>query len=224
MLREIAHFVRHSPEVIRLQSNHSRAEFLDLVMAHADEHGYCAIRRAVVGDLRGRVLEIGCGTGSMFELYDPAASVVAIEPEADFRERAVERARKVGKRIEVVEGDGMALAYGNDSFDAVVLGLVLCSVPSVEGVLREAYRVLRRSGVLRAFEHVRSKDRVAGLLMDAANPLWLRLNKQGCNLNREPREVIARVGFVVDEVYPFKTFETMLPAFPMIRIEAHKPA
>jgi ubiquinone/menaquinone biosynthesis C-methylase UbiE len=224
MLREIAHFLRHGPGVARLQASHNRAEFLDLVMEHADARGYGAMRRAVVGDLRGRVLEIGCGTGAMFDRYDPAATVVALEPEADFRERAVERARKFGTRIEVVDGNGMALAYENDTFDAVVLGLVLCSVPSVEAVLREAYRVVRPSGLLRAFEHVRSKERLAGLLMDAGNPLWLRLNKQGCNWNRDPREEMARVGFVVDEVYPFKTFETMLPAFPMIRVEAHKPA
>jgi ubiquinone/menaquinone biosynthesis C-methylase UbiE len=224
MLREIAHFLRHSPEALRLQAGHSRAEFLDLVTTRANERGYGAVRRDVVGGLRGRILEIGCGTGSMFDYYDPAATVVALEPEADFFELAVKRAEKFGKRIDVVGGNGMALAFEGDSFDAVVLGLVLCSVPSVEAVLREAYRVVRPSGLLRAFEHVRSKDRLAGLLMDAGNPLWLRLNRQGCNWNRDPREAIARAGFVVDQVHSFKTFDTMLPAFPMIRVEAHKPA
>jgi ubiquinone/menaquinone biosynthesis C-methylase UbiE len=224
MLREIAHFLRHGPEAMRLQANHSRAEFLDLVMTRADERGYGAVRRALVGDLRGRVLEIGCGTGAMFDYYAPAANVVALEPEADFFELAVKRAERFGKRIEVVGGNGMALAFENDSFDAVVLGLVLCSVPSVEGVLGEAYRVLRPSGLLRAFEHVRSKDRLAGFLMDACNPLWLRLNKQGCHWNRDPLEAMAQAGFVVDDVHLFKTFDTMLPAFPMIRVEAHKPA
>jgi ubiquinone/menaquinone biosynthesis C-methylase UbiE len=160
----------------------------------------------------------------MFDHYDAAASVVALEPEADFFELAARKAEKLGKRIEVVGGDGMALAFEDDSFDAVVLGLVLCSVPSVEAVLRESYRVLRPSGSLRAFEHVRSKGRLTGLLMDAGNPVWLRLNKQGCNWNRDPLEAMARAGFVVDDVVRFKTFDTMLPAFPMVRVEAHKPA
>ena len=83
-----------SPEALRLQANHSRAEFLDLVMTRADERGYGEVRRAVVSDLRGRILEIGCGTGAMFDYYGPAASVVAIEPEADFFELAVKRARR----------------------------------------------------------------------------------------------------------------------------------
>jgi ubiquinone/menaquinone biosynthesis C-methylase UbiE len=223
MFREIAHFLSHAPEALRLQANHSRAEFLELVMSRADEHGYGEQRRAMVEGLRGRVLEIGCGTGAMFEYYGPEANVVALEPESDFFELAVKRAAKVGKRIEVVGGDGMALTYDSGSFDAVVLGLVLCSVPSVEGVLREAHRVLHPSGLLRALEHVRSKDRVAGFLMDTCDPLWLRLNKQGCHWNRDPLEAMAHVGFVVDGVHPYKTFETMLPAFPMIRVEAHKP-
>jgi SAM-dependent methyltransferase len=224
MLREIAHFLRHAPEAMRLQAKHSRADFLALLMTRADESGYGAVRRALVGDLRGRVLEIGCGTGAMFDYYDPAASVVAIEPEADFFELAFTQAGKLGKRIEVTDGDGMALAFESESFDAVVLGLVLCSVPSVEAVLREAFRVLRAAGLLRAFEHVRSKDRLAGFLMDAGDPLWLRLNKQGCHWNRDPRAAMREAGFVVDGVHSFKTFETMLPAFPMIRVEAHKPA
>lgn len=224
MLREIAHFLRHGPETMRLQANHSRAEFLEIVMTRAAEGGYGEVRRALVAGLRGRVLEIGCGTGAMFEYYDPGATVLALEPEADFFEHAVKRAEKFGKRIEVVDGNGMALDFESDSFDAVVLGLVLCSVPSVEAVLREAHRVARPSGLLRALEHVRSKDRLAGLLMDAGNPLWLRLNKQGCNWNRDPLEAMVQAGFVVDDVYPFKTFDTLLPAFPMIRVEAHKPA
>ena len=60
--------------------------------------------------------------------------------------------------------------------------------------------------------------------MDAIDPLWLRLNKQGCHWNRDPLEAMARVGFVVDKVDAFKTFDTMLPAVPMIRVEAHRPA
>jgi ubiquinone/menaquinone biosynthesis C-methylase UbiE len=224
MLREIAHFLRHGPEVSRLHASHSRAEFLDLMMKRADDHGYGEVRRALVAGLRGRVLEIGCGTGTMFDYYDAAATVVAIEPEADFRELATQRAETFGKRVEVMDGTGMALDFESDSFDAVVLGLVLCSVPSVEAVLREAHRVVRPSGLLRAFEHVRSKNRLAGLLMDASNPLWLRLNRQGCNWNRDPLEAMPETGFVVDNVYPFKTYETLNPAFPMIRVEAHKPA
>jgi SAM-dependent methyltransferase len=69
MLEEISHFVRHAPEVLALQKNYSRAEFMDLLNRRSDEHGYAEVRREVLEGLSGRVLEIGCGTGSMFAYY-----------------------------------------------------------------------------------------------------------------------------------------------------------
>ena len=117
----------------------------------------------------------------------------------------------------------MELGFADGSFDAVVCGLVLCSVPSVERVLAEAFRVLRAGGQLRALEHVRSEEAVAGFLMDMANPLWLRLNRQGCCWNRNPIGDIERAGFAIDDLMSFKRFDTVMPAFPMRRIKAHRP-
>src|SRR5262249_47550555 len=99
MIRGIAHFMRHSPEVLRCQKEHPRAEFLDIFNDRADSQGYAEVRRELVGDLTGSVLEIGCGTGSMFRYYDERARVDAIEPEADFLERAIAKASQTEGRI-----------------------------------------------------------------------------------------------------------------------------
>jgi SAM-dependent methyltransferase len=224
MIKEVAHFVRHAPEMARLQRRLSRAEFLDALNTRADAQGYAEIRRELVGDLSGRVLEIGCGTGTMFNYYGPEVDVDAIEPEEDFLKLAIAKADRTPKKIHVAKGDGMHLSVGDATFDAVVLGLVLCSVPSVEPVVSEAWRVLRGGGQLRALEHVRSDGSIAGPLMDIANPLWLRLNRQGCNWNRDPIASIERAGFRLDDVRAFQRFDTIIPAFPMRRIRAHKPS
>lgn|SRR5262245_223837 len=223
MIKEIAHFLRNAPEVLRMQRQHSRAEFSDLLNAKADAQGYAAVRRELVGDLSGRVLEIGCGTGSMFHYYGDGVELDAIEPEHDFLALAVAKARNATGHIRAALGDGMNLAFSDSSFDAVVLGFVLCSVPSVERVLAEAFRVLRAGGRLRAIEHVRSDGIIVGPLMDATNPLWLRLNKQGCNWNRRPLAPIEAAGFEIDDVRAFQRFDTLMPAFPILRIRAHKP-
>jgi hypothetical protein len=60
--------------------------------------------------------------------------------------------------------------------------------------------------------------------MDLTNPLWLRLNRQGCCWNRSPVGEIEGVGFHIDDVMAFKRFDTVLPAFPMRRVRAHKSA
>jgi SAM-dependent methyltransferase len=223
VIKEIAQFVRNAPEVMRLQRGHARAEFVDAMNARIDAQGYAEVRRELVGDLSGRVLEIGCGTGTMFEYYGSGVELDAIEPEPDFLALAVAKAGKSAARIRVAAGDGMSLAFSEGTFDAVVLGLVLCSVPSVERVLAEAFRVLRGGGRLRALEHVRSESVVGGLLMDAANPLWLRLNGQGCNWNRQPIPQIEAAGFRLDDVQAFQRLDTLAPAFPMRRVRAHKP-
>jgi ubiquinone/menaquinone biosynthesis C-methylase UbiE len=224
MFKEIGHFIRTSKEVTKLQKQFPRAEFADLMMTRADAQGYGEVRCELVGDLRGRVLEIGCGTGTMFEYYGPAAQVDAIEPEEDFLALAVAKAAASAGRVKATGGDGMNLGFESGAFDAVVFGLVLCSVPSVKRVLEEAFRVLKPGGQLRALEHVRSEEPVAGFLMDMTNPLWLRLNKQGCRWNRNPIADIEGAGFQLDDVTQFKRFDTIMPAFPMRRVKARKLA
>jgi ubiquinone/menaquinone biosynthesis C-methylase UbiE len=223
MIKEIVQFLRNGPEIARLQRQHTRAEFLDALNARADAQGFSEVRRELVGELSGRVLEIGCGTGTMFEYYKDGVELDAIEPAQDFLALAAPKAGTAAARIRAAAGDGSNLAFPDGTFDAVVLGQVLCSVLSVERVLAEAFRVLRGGGRLHALEHVRSDGAVSGLLMDATNPLWLHLNGQGCNWNRRPLPQIKAAGFQVDDVRAFQRFGTLHPPFPMQRIRAHKP-
>ncbi len=223
MFKEIGHFIRTGKTVSELQKLHPRAEFTDVMMRRIDEQGYAEVRRELVGDLEGRVLDLGCGTGAMFEYFGPNTEVEAIEPEEDFLELAKARTVQAGGRVRVTRGSGMELAFADDSFDAVVFGLVLCSVPSVERVLAEARRVLRPGGELRALEHVRSEAALPGFLMDVGNPLWMRLNKQGCRWNRNPLPAVEAAGFEIEDVMAFKRFDTLMPAFPMRRLKARKP-
>jgi ubiquinone/menaquinone biosynthesis C-methylase UbiE len=223
MFREIAHFIRIAPPLLKLQKEMGQARLFDEISSRVDGEGFDKVRVALIGDLEGRVLEIGGGTGAMFPYYGPAAQVEAIEPDREFLAIAEERAQRTDGRVRVSKGDGMALEFDDASFDAVVFGMVLCSVPSMERALAEAFRVLKPEGRLRALEHVRSTRRLSGIAMDLFNPLWLRMNKQGCNLNRRPREAIASAGFVVEHSSDFQHFYNAMPAFPLQQIEGKRP-
>ena len=52
------------------------------VMARHEPESLKRLRRENLAGLSGRVLEVGAGTGTNFELYpDPVTKVVAVEPE-----------------------------------------------------------------------------------------------------------------------------------------------
>jgi ubiquinone/menaquinone biosynthesis C-methylase UbiE len=223
MLKEMAHFLGNGPEMMRLQRSLDRAEFAQEIVARADLAGFAEHRRALVGDLTGKVLDVGCGTGGCFRFYGSSAEVEAIEPADDFRRLASANAAAFS-RVRVAAGDAMSLGFADESFDAVVFSTVLCSVPSVERAIAEAYRVLRPGGALRVMEHVRSDGLIAGPLMSLFNPLWLRLNKQGCNMNRRPLPFIERSNMAIEHVETFQIFSSGPPAFQFQRIHARKRA
>ncbi|MFQ5751116.1 MAG: class I SAM-dependent methyltransferase [bacterium] len=220
MLKEILHFAVHAPKTLALKRKLSQTELYDTLMLRAEAAGMAMRRASLVEELYGRVLEIGCGTGLMFSHYPERVRLYAIELGADFLRLAQNRVEKSPFQISLVMADGQMLPFATNAFDYVIIALVLCSVSSVERVLTEVKRVLRRDGELRLIEHVRSEHRFNGKLMDLLNPLWLALNKQGCNMNRKTESLLEQNGFKIKESKPFKTFTPGMPTFPKRWIRA----
>jgi SAM-dependent methyltransferase len=221
VLRELAHFLRHAPATAALQRRVSQDELYDTVMARADAAGFAEQRSALVRGLRGRVLEIGAGTGAMFPHYPSDVELVALEPDERFVARARERAGTARCTVRIAVGSAHDLPFDTGSFDAIVSCLVLCSVGDPAKALAEIARVARPGASVRLIEHVRSPRAVAGTLMRVFDPVWVALNKQGCHMDRDTEQSLAGAGFVLDSVHPFQVFAPGIPAFPMRRIESH---
>lgn len=219
MIREVLHVCRHAPATLALKRRVSQDELYAELIGRADRAGLADKRRALVAGLTGHVLELGCGTGAMFPYYE-GVRVTGIEPDEAFAEHA--RRAAGGKPIEVVIGGGEAMPFADGAFDGAVVALVLCSVPDVDRVCRELARVVKPGGAVRLIEHVRSERRIAGALMHAVNPLWLRVNGQGCNLDRDPLPALERAGIRADSAEPFQIWSAGLPAFPMRLIHARR--
>jgi SAM-dependent methyltransferase len=220
MLREVAHFVLHAPATIALKRRVSQEELYETVIARADAAGLADQRSALVGGLRGRVLEIGAGTGAMFRHYGSDVQLVALDPDERFLTRARERAAAAKCSVEIVVGSALDLPFDVESFDAIVSCLVLCSIDDPAKALGEIARIARPGASVRLLEHVRSPRAVAGALMSLFDPVWVALNGQGCHMDRDTEQTLTAAGFFVDAVHPFQVFSAGLPAFPMRRIEA----
>jgi len=92
-----------------------------------------------------RVLEIGCGTGSIARVLSRqpgVAQVVGIDPSPVFIAKARELSA-AGDIVEFEEGDGRSLRFADEDFDVVVVHTSLCHIPQPEQVLTETFRVLR---------------------------------------------------------------------------------
>ncbi len=224
MFRELAHFVRYAPTVVRDQRSLGRLDAFDLFEVRMDRAGRAQWRRVLVADLEGGVLEIGAGTGMMFPYYAEGVRLAATEPDEEYLARAAERAKEAQASITLQVAAAEDRIFPDASFDAVVSANVLCSVRSVEQTLAEVRRVLRPGGRFRLLEHGRSPHRVSALLMDVVNPLWLKVNGVGCNLNRDPVAALGVAGFAIEGVERFQVFAPGAPtAFPTQLIRALRP-
>jgi SAM-dependent methyltransferase len=179
----------------------------------SEEAGLREMRRELLAQARGRVLELGAGTGLNLEHYpETIASLTLVEPDPRMTKQLRERLERSGQGIEVsvVEAPGESLPFADDSFDTVAVTLVLCTVPDQAATLAEIKRVLAPGGQLLFLEHVRSHSPDLAKWQDRLESPW-RFLADGCRCNRDTVAAMGAAGFELDEVD-----EGSLPKMPSI--------
>jgi ubiquinone/menaquinone biosynthesis C-methylase UbiE len=154
-------------------------------------------RRALLGNARGRVVEIGAGTGLNVALYpDEIAELALTEPDASMRKKLTRSLQRNGRAARIVDASAERLPFADASVDTVVSTLVLCTVPDPERTLGEIARVLRPGGQLLFLEHVRANSRFLAACQDYLFRPW-RSFAGGCYCNRPTAELMRASGFLV---------------------------
>jgi len=154
-------------------------------------------RSALLGGARGRVVEIGAGTGLNIAHYpDEISELVLTEPEPAMRRRLARRLQRYARVARIVDAPAERLPLADASVDTVVSTLALCTVKDPERALREIARVLRPDGQLLFIEHVRASSRFLAACQDSLFQPWFRF-AGGCCCNRPTVELMRARGFAV---------------------------
>ncbi len=160
-----------------------------------------ALRHELLEGLTGDVVEIGAGNGLNFTHYpDTVTDVHAIEPEPHLRALATRAAETAAVPVTVLAGTADRLPLPDDSVDAAVLCLVMCSLDDRPAALAEIRRVLRPNGTLRFLEHTIAETpglRIAQRVADAT--VWPLL-AGGCHTATDPAGAITESGFEIASI------------------------
>jgi phosphatidylethanolamine/phosphatidyl-N-methylethanolamine N-methyltransferase len=118
----------------------------------------------VLNQSRGRVLEVGVGTGLSLPDYQRHLEVVGIDLSPEMLEKARERVNEAS--LDHVTGlhemDASDLKFADESFDSVVAMFVMTVVPEPEKVMRELARVVKPGGEVLLVNHFSQREGVRG--------------------------------------------------------------
>lgn len=153
-------------------------------------------REKVVPRARGRVLEVGIGSGLNLPFYDPAkvTKVWGLDPSLEMTRMAERIAGAVRFDVEFISLPGDEIPLADDSVDTVLVTYTLCTIPETILALRQMRRVLRSDGELIFCEHGAAPDANVRRWQNRLTPLWRRLGG-GCHLNRPIPALIEAGGF-----------------------------
>jgi ubiquinone/menaquinone biosynthesis C-methylase UbiE len=173
----------------------------DRAFEASEEAGLREMRRELLEQARGRVLELGSGTGLNLELYprEGLDCLTLTEPDPHMMKQLRRRVKEIGCAADLVETGAEGLPFDDDSYDTVVVTLVLCTVPDQPAALREISRVLKPGGQLLFLEHVRADDPDLARWQDRLEKPW-RFLGDGCHCNRDTEAGIRAAGFELSEL------------------------
>ncbi len=129
-----------------------------------------------------------------FSHYENTARVLVIEPDVSMARGAEKKLRASQAKVELrIADDSFLDSLPDESVDAVVLTLVLCSVEDPAVTLNRVKHVLKEQGALVLIEHVRSMG-AFGRFQDVIAPPWRRA-ADGCHINRDTETFLSEAGF-----------------------------
>jgi ubiquinone/menaquinone biosynthesis C-methylase UbiE len=152
-------------------------------------------RAEVVRGARGRVLEIGVGSGLNLRYYSADVEcVIGLDPSPKLLDLARKRAITAAVPVDLIRSSATAIPFADASVDTVVMTWTLCSIPDPGEALAEMRRVLKADGRLLFIEHGLASEPSVERWQNRLTPFWRRIGG-GCHLNRKMDALMDAAGF-----------------------------
>jgi ubiquinone/menaquinone biosynthesis C-methylase UbiE len=143
---------------------------------------------------RGRLLEVGIGSGASLALYGSEVYVTGIDVSTGMLAIARARLEQLGRDGDLREMDAQALDFPEHSFDSVAFNLCLCTIPDPARALREAIRVAKAGAPMTFLEHVRSDRMWVALPQDLLNVFSRAIHDR---VNQRTEDLVRAAGIEV---------------------------
>jgi ubiquinone/menaquinone biosynthesis C-methylase UbiE len=172
------------------------ARWFDLVEGIPDVLGVRKLRRQLLRQASGNVLEVAVGTGKNLRYYPRGCRIIAVDVSREMLNVARQRAGKLSMDASFSLAEAAALPFSDKSFDTVVSSLTTCTFPNPVAALREMARVCRTEGRVLLLEHGRSNREWLGRWQDRREDSFAK--QLGCHWNREPLELVRKAGLKIN--------------------------
>ena len=121
-----------------------------------------------VGD---KVLIVGAGTGLDLAFLPNDCEIVATDITPAMIERIKKRSSTSNRRVQAIVMDGQRLEFADNSFDKIILHLILAVIPDPIACIKESERVLKPGGHIVVFDKFVRRDTKPSILRRVANLL-----------------------------------------------------
>jgi phosphatidylethanolamine/phosphatidyl-N-methylethanolamine N-methyltransferase len=165
----------------------------DFILSHFQKSRKLSIDSLIIKP-GSKILIIGAGTGLDLEFLPDNCQIVATDITPAMVARIQKRSKKLKRNVIAMEMDGQALNLPNNSFDIVILHLILAVIPKPKACIAETKRVLKPEGQVIVFDKFRRSNRKASILRQFFNVFT---NIFFTNINRKFEELIDPDDFTV---------------------------
>lgn len=181
--------------------------FLPWIMEKAlDRPVFRDQRRQTLSRARGRVLEIGFGSGTTLSEYpaEQVEEITALEPNPGMQRRARKRLACSPVPVRLVRGVAETLPFPGAAFDTVASNWTLCSLRRPSEALREIRRVLAPGGFFLFLEHGLAPGPCLARVQRTLTPVQ-RLIADGCRLDLDVVATIRSAGFRLEALERYES-------------------